>query len=133
MSGEEIFEKIDGETIDTIKELVHTTRLLQSFLNDQIVADVSKLATPLLKLLNAVASSDIADILERAMQYPEVDRALINPPKVGGLFGLLGAMKDDDVKRGLGIMFTILKALGKAARELKEINEHAEELKKLPH
>ncbi|MGQ4833932.1 MAG: DUF1641 domain-containing protein [Candidatus Asgardarchaeia archaeon] len=133
MSGEEIFEKIDGETIDTIEELVHTTRLLQSFLNDQVVADFSKLITPLLRLLNAVASSDIVDVLERAMQYPEVDRALIDPPKIGGLFGLLGAMKDDDVKRGLGIAFTLLKALGKAARELKEINEQQEKLKKMPH
>ena len=130
MSGEELFEKIDGETIDTIKELVHTTRLLQSFLNDQIVADASGLIAPLLRLLNAATTTDLIDVLERAMQEPDLDRAVANPPKVGGIFGLLGAMKDPDVQRGLGIMFALLKALGKAATELKEINEEAEKVNK---
>lgn len=39
------------------------------------------------------------------------------------------ALRDKDVQRGLGIMFALLKALGKAAAELKEINEKAESLK----
>ena len=129
MKGEEFFELLDEETMDTFKELIHTTRLMKSFLNDQIVADLSNLLTPLLKALNAVTATDLIDVFERAMQQPDLDRAVADPPKVG-TFGALGALRDKDVQRGLGIMFALLKALGKAAVELKEINEQEERIKK---
>ena len=51
MKGEEFFELLDEETMDTFKELIHTTRLMKSFLNDQIIADLANLLNPLLRLL----------------------------------------------------------------------------------
>ena len=128
MKGEEFFELLDEETMDTFKELIHTTRLMKSFLNDQIIADLANLLNPLLRLLNAATTTDLIDVLERAMQEPELDRAVADPPRVG-TFGALGSLRDKDVQRGLGIMFALLKALGKAAAELKEINEKEESLK----
>lgn len=45
---------------------------------------------------------------------PEFDKALVNPPKVG-LFGLLGALRDTDTQKGVGILLALVKALGKAS------------------
>ncbi|HDD69147.1 MAG TPA: DUF1641 domain-containing protein, partial [Candidatus Korarchaeota archaeon] len=68
-----------------------------------------------LKVINVISSTDLVDILERAIQDPELDKALLNPPKVG-LTGLLGALRDEDFQRGLGILVALLKAIGKASK-----------------
>jgi len=64
--------------------------------------------------VNALSSTDLVDVLEKALQEPNLDKALINPPKVG-LMGLLSALKNEEVQKGMGILIEFLKALGKAS------------------
>jgi uncharacterized protein YjgD (DUF1641 family) len=105
---------IEPHTVRSMVELVDTFGLIMTFLNDQAIQDLSGTMSQLLKLVNGLTGSDIVDILEAALQDPEFDKALIDPPKLG-LFGILGALGDEDTQKGIGILLTLVKALGKSS------------------
>lgn len=107
---------LEPHTVESLVDLVDTIKFLRSFFNDQVVRDVSGIMSSVLKLVNAISSTDLVDILERGLQDPELDRALIDPPKVG-LWGLLSALGDDDMQKGMGIVIELLKAIGRASGE----------------
>jgi uncharacterized protein YjgD (DUF1641 family) len=57
----------------------------------------------LLKLLNIISSTDLIDVLERGIQEPILDKALLTSPIIG-IGGLLKAFRDEDFQRGLGLV-----------------------------
>jgi len=114
----EVTLKLEKHTLETLVDVLNTVEFLKNYVNDQVISDVSKLLGPLFKLLNAVSSTDLIDVLERALQEPSLDKAIMDPPKVG-LWGLLSALRDKEVQRGMGILIELLRAIGKAAMELK--------------
>ena len=105
---------LEPHTIESMVELIDTFGLIMTFLNDQAIQDLAGTMAQLLKLVNGLTGSDIVDLLEAALIDPEFDKAMINPPKVG-LFGILGALGDEDTQRGIGILLALVKALGKAS------------------
>jgi uncharacterized protein YjgD (DUF1641 family) len=105
---------LEPHTVKSMVELVDTFGLIMTFLNDQAIQDLSGVMAQLLKLVNGLTGSDIVDLLEMALMDPELDRALIDSPKLG-IFGILGALGDEDTQRGIGILLTLVKALGKAS------------------
>jgi uncharacterized protein YjgD (DUF1641 family) len=107
---------LEPHTINSMVELIDTFGLIMTFLNDQAIQDLSGMLAQLLKLINGLTGSDIVDLLEAALMDPELDKALIDPPKIG-LFGIIGALGDEDTQRGIGILLTLVKALGKASTE----------------
>lgn len=107
---------IDEGTIKTIIELANTVKLLEGYLNDQIIQDLAGMIGSLSKLANLAASTDLISILERAAQDPGFDRALLDK-KRGGMIDILMKMRDKDVYRGMYIMLEFLRAIGKASRE----------------
>jgi len=109
--------ELSGEDLEALSDLLAVYRMLMDMMTDQLVSELSKVASVLFKLLDALVSTDLVDVLERALQDPGLGRALLDPPRVG-LTGLLGAAMDEDFQRGLGVMAELLKALGRAAREV---------------
>lgn len=107
--------KIESHTVESMVELIDTFGLIMTFLNDQAIQDLSGMMAQLLKLVNGLTGSDIVDLLESALMDPEFDKALMNPPKMG-IFGLMGAMRDEDTQKGIGILLALVKALGKASK-----------------
>ena len=105
---------LEPHTIESMVELIDTFGLIMTFLNDQAIQDLSGMMSQLLKLMNGLTGSDIVDLLEMSLMDPEFDKALMNPPKVG-FFGLMGALRDEDTQRGIGILLALVKALGKAS------------------
>ena len=118
MSVKDIVEsgsvKLEPHTVESITELVDTFGLLMTFLNDQAIQDLSGIFSQLMKLVNGLASTDLVDVLERGLMDPELDKALVNPPSVG-LFGLMRALGDEDTKKGMGILLTLVKTIGRAS------------------
>lgn len=106
---------LEPHTIESMVELIDTFGLVMTFLNDQAIQDLSGMISQLLKLMNGLTGSDIIDLLEASLMDPEFDKALMNPPKVG-MLGLMGALRDEDTQRGVGILLSLVKALGKASR-----------------
>lgn len=107
---------IDEETVKTIVELANTVKLLQGYLNDQIIQDLAGMIGSLGKLANFASSTDFISVVERAAQDPDFDKVLLNPEK-GGTIAILRKMNDKDVLRGMYIMLEFLRAIGKASRE----------------
>ncbi len=106
--------ELDERTYAALSELLNSIKILQDYLNDQVIQDLAKILCCLLKLVNAISSTDLVDILERGIQDPELDRALLSPPRVG-LIGLIRALRNEDVQRGMGILIELLRAIGKAS------------------
>jgi uncharacterized protein YjgD (DUF1641 family) len=107
---------LDPQKVELIVELIDSIELIMTFLNDQAIQDISGLLSSVLKLVNGIASTDLIDILERGLMDPELDKALIDPPKLG-LFGLMGAIRNEDMQRGIGLVVEVIKALGRATVE----------------
>lgn len=67
---------------------------------------------PMLALLNRFTDPEILALAEGAAD----GLASAGDAKPVGLFGVAGAMRDPDVKEGMGVLVHLLKALGKAAK-----------------
>ncbi|RLG49088.1 MAG: hypothetical protein DRN90_02565 [Thermoproteota archaeon] len=105
---------LEEPDLEALIEILSIYRIIRDMLNDQLIKNVSHIASSLLKLVNVVSSTDLIEILERGLQDPELDKALLNPPKIG-LTGLLSALRDEDFQKGIGIVVALLKAIGKAS------------------
>ncbi|HIE24316.1 MAG TPA: DUF1641 domain-containing protein [Candidatus Korarchaeota archaeon] len=105
---------LEEPDLEALIEILSIYRIIRDMLNDQLIKDLSNIVSSLLKLVNAVSSTDLIEILERSLQDPELDKALLNPPRIG-LMGLYSALRDEDVQKGIGIVITLLKAIGKAS------------------
>ncbi len=116
-SSIKVVEGLDENACKNLIELMNSIKIVQDYLNDQVVQDLSKLASPIFKILNAISSTDLIDVFERALQDPDLDKALLNPPKVG-LMGFLKALSEEDVQRGMGITIALLRTIGKASTTL---------------
>lgn len=108
---------LDENTYETLVELLNSVKIIQDYLNDQVIQDSSKHLSAVFKLLNSISSTDFVDIIERSLQDPQLDKALLHPPKAG-LGGLLKATRDENFQRGLGLLIKLLTALGKASKDL---------------
>ena len=121
MADENTINQISGVEITptdvaAILDMVRTAKMLQDYINDPTAHGIAKLMTTVLKLTNAIMSTDLVEVMERSLQDPQLDKALINPPKVG-MGGMLKQTQDEDFQRGLGLMIELLKAMGRATRE----------------
>jgi uncharacterized protein YjgD (DUF1641 family) len=110
---------LEPQTVKSMVELVDSIELIMTFFNDQAIQDISGTLSQVLKLVNAISSTDLVDILERGLMDPELDKALLDPP-TPGLWGLMSALGDEDMKRGVGIVVELVKAIGRASREFGE-------------
>ncbi|WP_370574139.1 DUF1641 domain-containing protein [Methanomethylovorans sp.] len=122
MTGENNTDKISGieitpTDIEAILDLARTVGMLQNYINDETAHGIARLMSTVLKITNAVMSTDLVDVMERGLQDPALDKALLEPPKIG-LGGLLKQTKDEDFQKGMGIMIEILKALGRATKDV---------------
>lgn len=122
MTGETIQDinaqvSLNAEEIMMIKDILGTARIVQDYMNDETLKGVSEIMNASLKMLNALISTDMIDILERSVQDPQLDKALMNPPKIG-LTGLLRETGNEDFQRGMGIMIELLKSLGRASKDV---------------
>ena len=108
--------EFDEKTYEALVEILNSAKIIQDYLNDQVIQDFSRHLSAIFKLVNSVSGTDLVDIFERGLQDPKLDKALMNPPNTG-IVGLLRAMGDEDVQRGMGIMISLLSAIGRASRE----------------
>lgn len=111
---------LDPQDLNTLVDMLKTYRLLQNYMNDETLKGIADVESGMFKLINAMISTDFVDVLERSLQDPEFDKALLDPPQLG-MMGIIREMKDEDVQKGVGVMMECLKAIGKASTENKEL------------
>lgn len=109
--------QLDKPDQEALVEILSIYRIIRDTVNDQLIRDWYRTLSALFKMVNIVSSTDLIEIIERGLQDPNLGKALLNPPKIG-LLGLLTALRDEEVQKGLGIMIEILRAIGKSAVEI---------------
>jgi len=109
--------QLDKPDQEALIEVLSIYRIIRDSSNDQLVRDWYRTLSAVFKLVNIVSSTDIMDIMERSLQDPRLDKALLNTPKVG-LWGLFGALRDEEVQKGVGLMIEILIAIGKSTTDI---------------
>lgn len=103
-------------TLDVVLDFIYTIREARDMLTDDVLQSLASLASWALDLVKRLSSnSAFVDKVVDAITSDEMEQALQNPPKVT-LGGIIKMLRDPDVQRGLGIVFSILKALGAEAK-----------------
>lgn len=104
--------------LDAVFDATYFLKTLKDMLNDEAIANLtSTLSLTLdflprgIEFLNHTMSPPLYNMIS-SLTSLEAQKMLANPPKVT-LGGLIAAFRDEDVQRGVGILITILKILGK--------------------
>ncbi len=122
MTAENNTDKISGieitpTDVEAILDLVRTAGIVQNYINDETAHGIARLMSTVLKITNTIMSTDLVDVMERGLQDPALDKALLQPPKIG-IGGLLKQTQDEDFQKGMGIMIELIKALGRATKDV---------------
>lgn len=122
MTAENNTGKISGieitpTDVEAILDLVRTAGIVQNYINDETAHGISRLMSTVLKITNTIMSTDLVDVMERGLQDTALDKALLQPPKIG-IGGLLKQTQDEDFQKGMGIMIELIKALGRATKDV---------------
>jgi uncharacterized protein YjgD (DUF1641 family) len=108
-------EGLDQNEVQALRDLLNVFRIVQDYLNDQVIKDLCSIGSNVFKLVNGVSCTDLIGVFERALQDPQLDKVLLDPPEKGA-FSLLWSLQDKDAQRGMGLFVELLKAVGRAAR-----------------
>lgn len=122
MTAENNTGKISGieitpTDVEAILDLVRTAGIVQNYINDETAHGIARLMSTVLKITNTIMSTDLVDVMERGLQDTALDKALLQPPKIG-IGGLLKQTQDEDFQKGMGIMIELIKALGRATKDV---------------
>lgn len=101
--------------LDTLKDLMDP-ELIGRLSELVLTPGTMKLLDRADDLLELAGSVDVEDLKRGLPLVKAALEALAREPKPVGLRGLLGALRDPDVQRGLGLAVEVLRAIGKATR-----------------
>ncbi len=100
-------------SLDNLIEIADTVSLLTEAMDDEMVKSLSKLESSLGELANTTSDTDITKSLKIILESIGETNEIEKPPEKIGMFGLLKALRDPKVQRGLGFLILITKLIGK--------------------
>ena len=101
--------------LDTLRDLVDP-ELIGRLSELVLTPGTMKLLDRADDLLELAGSVDVEDLKKNLPLVKAALEALAREPKPVGLRDLLGALRDPDVQRGLGLAIEVLRAIGRATR-----------------
>jgi len=102
-------------TLDDVLALADTLALATAALDDEMVTNLAATGSRLGELADTAADEEVARSLESVLTA--VGEAGEEPPESPGVFGLARALRDPEVKAGLGFLLAVAKAIGRDRRE----------------
>ncbi|MEF8826553.1 MAG: DUF1641 domain-containing protein, partial [Halapricum sp.] len=96
-------------TLDDLLELAQVASLLMGAMDDEMVMSLSKLASELGGVADTAAEDDVSRGLEDVLHA--VGDASEEEPEPIGAIGLAKALRDPEVKAGMGVALALVKAL----------------------
>lgn len=103
------------QNLDQVNDLIDVSSLATSAMDDEMVMTLAEKGSRLGEVVDTAGDEEVAAGLESVLQA--VGDATDEEPEPVGILGLLGAMRDPDVKRGLGVAVNLLRALGKTTSD----------------
>ena len=98
-------------TLDDLLELSQVASLLMGAMDDEMVMSLSNLASELGGVADTAAEDDVSRGLENVL-HSVGDVSEAEPEPVGAI-GFAKALRDPEVKAGLGVALALVKALGR--------------------
>lgn len=98
-------------TLDDLLELSQVASLLMGAMDDEMVMSLSKLASELGGVADTAAEDDVSRGLEDVLHA--VGDASEEETEPVGAIGLAKALRDPEVKAGMGVALALVKALGR--------------------
>ncbi len=109
----------ESGAFDVLVNFAYALKSLRDALTDDAITNIGTTLSLLLdflpraqEFLNYALNPSILKII-KALSSDEATKLLANPPKVT-LGGIVKQMTDDDVQKGIGVLFTIAKIIGKS-------------------
>ena len=97
-------------TLDDLAAFANTVSLLQAAMDDEMVMKLTETGSRLGELADTAADDDVAGGLEDVLYA--VGDATSEEAEPVGIVGLAKALRDPEVKAGMGVALNLLKALG---------------------
>ncbi|SER88925.1 DUF1641 domain-containing protein [Natrinema salaciae] len=102
-------------TLDDLLAMADLVALASNAMDDDMVTDLAATGTKLGEVADTAADDDVARTLESLLEA--VGEASAEPTKPLGVRGLVRALRDLDVRRGLGFVFAVARETGRRLRE----------------
>ena len=113
----------EDKVLDSTVEYLYMLKMVRDiWLNDELVKEIGSLMNsilalvPVIEKLSELLSSPEVQKVINALVSEETVRAIQNPEKVG-LTRLMTELRNEDFQRGLGVLVSLIKTIGKATRE----------------
>ena len=113
----------EDKVLDSAVEYLYMLKMVRDiWLNDELVKEIGSLMNsilalvPVIEKLSELLSSPEVQKVINALSSEETVKAIQNPEKVG-LTKLMTELRNEDFQRGLGVLVSLIKAIGKATRE----------------
>ncbi len=114
----------ESGAFDVLVNFAYGLKSLRDALTDDAIANIGTTLSLFLdflpraqEFLNYALNPSVLKVM-KALSSEEATKLLYNPPKVT-LGGIVKQMTDDDIQRGMGILFTIAKIIGKSYSQQK--------------
>ncbi|AKA75002.1 DUF1641 domain-containing protein [Saccharolobus solfataricus] len=112
-------EELDKNgALDVAFDMAYVAKTLRDMLNDEAITHLSSYVSQFLEVYPKaldffeIAFSNVPYRMMRAIASEEVKKTLESPPKVS-LGGIVRLLSDPEIQRGLGVIFTVIRAIGK--------------------
>lgn len=97
-------------TLDDLAELAELASLMTAAMDDEMATSVTATGSRLAEVADTAADDDVASGLEDLLNA--VGAASTEETAPVGPLGLVGALRDPEVKAGLGVLLSVARALG---------------------
>ena len=115
---EKIAELQRTGTLDDLLEMTELVSLLRGAADDEMIMSLASTGTRVGELADTATDEDVARGLDDVLTA--LGEASSEEPDELGVFGLMKATRDPDVKAGLGVIIALARALGQQTRERPE-------------
>ena len=102
-------------TLDELAELADAATLLTAALDDEMVVRLARTGSSLGEVADTAAEPETAQGIKRLLDA--VGEAGGEPPEEVGAIGLVRALRDPEVKRGMGFLVALARGLGTVEEE----------------
>ncbi|WP_348541350.1 DUF1641 domain-containing protein [Saccharolobus islandicus] len=112
-------EELDRNgALDVAFDIAYVAKTLRDMLNDEAITHLSSYVSQFLEVYPKamdffeITLSNVPYRMMRAIASEEVKKTLESPPRVS-LGGIIRLLSDPEIQRGLGVIFTVIRAIGK--------------------
>ena len=125
-AADAIVELQQDGTLEDLTEAATAVSLLADAMDDEMVTEGAGMANDLGLVAGSASQTDTIRTLQALMDAMDAAEPFENPEQVGAL-GAARKLRDEDVQRGLGFLFSFLGALGQQIERRADAYERIED------